>query len=30
LLPPELLIPVDPNEDLSNYAVLYAIGNKTA
>ncbi|MBH74253.1 MAG: hypothetical protein CL896_00485 [Dehalococcoidia bacterium] len=30
LLPPEPLIPVDPNEDLSNYAVLYAIGNKMA
>tara|TARA_B100001123_G_scaffold164485_1_gene189434 strand:- start:420 stop:602 length:183 start_codon:yes stop_codon:yes gene_type:complete len=28
-LPPEPLIPVEPTEDLSNYAVLYAIGTKT-
>ena len=28
-LPPEPLIPVKPTEDLSNYAVLYAIGTKT-
>lgn len=30
LLPPELLNPVEPQEDLSNYAVLYAIGKKMA
>ena len=30
VLPPELLIPVEPHANLSDYAVLYAIGKRTA